>query len=139
MEADLKSAKAKGLCPKKAIPKYSVKTGRPLMLGELDSMVQKYLLAASNRGAVVSRASAVSAAKALLKKYPNVVGNIDLDSSQWAKSLFIRMGFVKRRFTSTKVDIPEKARKEIEYQFYHEIVSKVERYHIPNELVINLD
>ena len=49
------------------------------------------------------------------------------------------MGFVKRRFTSTKVDIPEKARKEIEYQFYHEIVSKVERYHIPNELVINLD
>jgi len=102
-------------------------------------MVQNYLLAVSSRGAEISRASAVSAAKALLKKYPNAVGNIDLDSSQWAKSLFLRMGFVKRRFTSAKVDIPEKARKEIEYQFHHDIVSKVERYNIPNSLIINLD
>ena len=140
VEADLQAARKKGVAPKKAIPKYSTKTGRPLILGEdLDSMVQNYLLAASSRGAVISRASAVSAAKALLKKYPNAVGNIDLDSSQWAKSLFLRMGFVKRRFTSTKVDIPEKARKEIEYQFHHDIVSKVERYNIPNSLIINLD
>ena len=49
------------------------------------------------------------------------------------------MGFVKRKFTSTKVDIPEKAQKEIEYQFHHEIVSKIERHHIPSSLVINLD
>ena len=102
-------------------------------------MVQKYLLAASNRGAVLTRASAVSAAKALLKKYPKVVGNIDHDSSSWAKSLFIRMGFVQRKFTSAKVDIPEKARKEIEYQFHYDIVSKVERFQIPSSLVINLD
>ena len=139
-EADLKAAKAKVTGVKKAIPKFSTKTGRPLMLGDdLDSMVQKYLLAARNRGAVVSRASAVSAAKALLDKYPNAVGNIELESSHWAKSLFWRMGFVKRRFTSAKVDIPEKARKEIEYQFHHDIVSKVERYHIPSSLITNLD
>lgn len=50
VEADLKAAKKEGVAPKKAIPRYSTKTGRPLMLGEdLDSMVQKYLLAASNR------------------------------------------------------------------------------------------
>jgi len=49
------------------------------------------------------------------------------------------MGFVMRKFTSAKVDIPEKARKEIEYQFHYEIVSKVERFKIPKTLVINLD
>jgi len=97
VEADLKAAKAIGITPKKAIPKFAVKTGRLLLLGDLDSMVQKYLLAASNRGAVITRASAVSAAKALLKKYLNVVGNIDLESSYWVKSLFVQMGFVKRK------------------------------------------
>ena len=86
-----------------------------MLLVDLDAMVQRYILGASNRGAVITTASAVSAAKVLLKKYPNVVGNIDLDSSSCAKSLFTRMGFVLREFTSAKVDIPDKARKEIEY------------------------
>ena len=67
-----------------------------------------------NRGAVITRASA----KALLKKYPNVVGKVDLDSSSWAKSLFLRVGFFQRKCTSAKVDIPEKARREIEYQYH---------------------
>ena len=58
--------------PSKALTKYKTKTGRPLLLGELDAMVQKYLRAASNQGAVISRTSAISAAKALLQKYPNM-------------------------------------------------------------------
>jgi len=139
VEADLKIAESRGIPARKALPKFRSKTGRPLLLGDLDSMVQRYLLAASNRDAVLTRACAVSAAKALLKKYPNVVGSIDLESSSWAKSLYKRMGFVQRKFTSAKVDIPEKARKEIEYQFHYDIVSKVERFQIPNSLVINLD
>ena len=94
-------------------------------------MVQKYLRAASNQGAVISRTSPVSAAKVLLQKYPNIVGKIDLESSSWAKSLFICMGYVQRRNTSSKVEIPEKARKEIEYQFHYDIVSKGEKYNIP--------
>ena len=85
-----------------------------MLLADLDSMVQRYILGASNRGAVITRAVAVSAAKALLKKYPNIVGNIDYDSSSWAKSLYTGMGFVLRKFTPAKVDIPDKARKEIE-------------------------
>ena len=102
-------------------------------------MVQRYLLATSNCGAVLTRTNAASTAKALLKKYPNAVGNVDLESSSWAKSLYQRMGFVQRKFTSTKVEIPEKARKEIEYQLHYKIVSKVKRFKIPNSLVINLD
>ena len=100
---------------------------------------KKYIQAASNRGAVISRASAVSAANALLKKYPNIVGKIDLESSSWAKSLFIRMGYVQRRNTSSKVEIPDKARKEIEYQFHYDIVSKIEKHKIPDSLIMNLD
>ena len=49
------------------------------------------------------------------------------------------MGFLQRKFTSTKEDIPEKAHKEIEYQFQYKIVSKVKRFKIQNSLIINLD
>ena len=49
------------------------------------------------------------------------------------------MGFVLKKFTSAKVDIPDKARKKIEYQYHYEIVSIVERFKTPKTLVINLD
>ena len=93
----------------------------------------------SNRGAVITWSIANSAAKALMRKYPGIVGDIDIDSSSWAQSLFLCMGFVKRRKTSSKLDIPEAARKEIEYVFLYEIASRVEKYNIPKSLVINLD
>ena len=102
-------------------------------------MVQKYIRALSNRGAVISRIGAIAAATALLKKYPKIVGKIDLESSSWAKSLFMRMHYARRKSTSSKVEIPDKARKEIEYQFHFDIVSKVEKYNIPDALIINLD
>ena len=37
------------------------------------------------------------------------------------------------------MEIPEKARKEIEYQFHYDIVSKVGKYNIPDSLILNLD
>ena len=49
------------------------------------------------------------------------------------------MNFVKRRKTSSKVDIPDKARKEIEFLFLHEIVPKVEKHKISPELILNID
>ena len=64
---------------------------------------------------ILNRARTVSAAKVLLNKYPNAVGNDDLESSSWAKILYQGTSFVQRKFTSTKVDIPEEARKKIEY------------------------
>ena len=93
----------------------------------------------SNRGAVITWSIANSAATALIKKYPGVIGDIDLESSSWAQSLSRRMGFTRRRKTTTKVDIPVAARKEIEYLFLYEIVRKVEKYAIPDSLVINFD
>ena len=116
------------------IPRYSQKTGRPLLLGELDEMVRKYLLTLSKRGGVINTTVANAT---LMSKYPRVVGQIDVDSSRWAKSLFLRMNFVKRQKTSSKVDIPDGARKEIEFLFLHEIVSIVEKHKITPALIIN--
>ena len=83
------------------------------MLGEIDQMVQTYINAVSSRGGLVTRTLANAAAKALMARYPNFVGNIDIDSSSWAKSLFKRMGFVRRMKISSKVSIPDGARKDI--------------------------
>ena len=49
------------------------------------------------------------------------------------------MNFVKRRTRSSKVDIPEGARKQTEYIFLHEIVSLIKEFHIPNSLTLNLE
>ena len=76
-------------------------------------MVRKYLLSLSERGSGVNTTVLNAAAKALVSKYPHVAVQVDIDSSRWAKSLFPRMNFAKRRKTSSKADIPDGARKEI--------------------------
>ena len=113
--------------------------GRPVILGEIDSMVQIYLKAASNRGAVISRAISVSTAKALMSRNPLYIGQVDLESSTWAQSLFRRMGFVRRTATTSKLEIPEGAFKEAKLMYTYHIVSKVEKYTIPDSLIINMD
>jgi len=102
-------------------------------------MVQTYIKQLSNRGGVVNRTIANATAQALLTRYPNIVGEIDISSSSWAQSLFRRMGYKKRRKTSSAVDIPDAARKEIEFLFLHGIVESVEKYKIPPSLILNLD
>jgi len=73
------------------------------------------LKALSSRGSVITRAVATNPAKALIKQNPGLIADLDLESSAWAQSLYRRMGYVRRRHTTTKVDIPDAARKEIEY------------------------
>ena len=101
--------------------------------------MRKYLLSLSKKGGVVNTTVANAIAKDLINKYPHVVCQIDIDSSRWAKSLFSRMNFVRQRKTSSKVYIPDGARKETEFLYVHEIVSKVEKYDIPSALVVNID
>ena len=113
--------------------------GRPLFLGELDEKVRKYLLSLSNRGGVGNTTVTNPTAKSLMSKYSRVVGQNDVESSRWAKSLFFRMNFVKRRKTLSKVNILDGVRKEIEFLYIHDIVSKVAKYDIPSALVVNID
>ena len=49
------------------------------------------------------------------------------------------MGFVKRQKTSSKVEIPDAARKKIEFLFHHEIVTYLEKFKIPPSLILTLD
>ena len=123
----------------KSITKYARKTGRPYLLGELDEMDQKYIPSLSKKRSVMNTTVANAIAKALISKYLYVAGDIDVNSSCWAKSLFARMNFVKRRNTCSKVDIPDKACKEINFLFLHEIVTKVEKRNIPPELILSID
>ena len=138
-EEEIKKATKEKREPSKAISKYSAPTGRPLMLGELDSMIQAHLLAQSRNGTPINTAIANATAISMVQRYPDVAGNIDVESSSWARSLFRRMGFVRRHKTSSKVEIPDKVREEIEFLFYYDIVSYVEKYDIPHSLILNLD
>ena len=113
--------------------------GRPLLLGSLDQMVQRFLLALRSRGGVVSSTIAIATAKALIARNPQQnLDHIELNSS-WAQSLFRRMGFKRRMGTTGKVEIPEGARKEAELLYLHDIVSVIEKRSIPRNLVMNLD
>ena len=59
--------------------------GRPLLLGSLDQMVQRFLLSLRRTGGLVSSAVTISAAKALIARNPqNNLSHIDLDPSHWA-------------------------------------------------------
>ena len=128
-ESDLADAKGQGETPSTSVPLKP--QGRPFLLGEIDEIVQRYIPAASNRGSVITRGVAVSTAKAF--------GNVDVKSSHWAQSLYRRMGFRRRQATTSKLEIPEGAFKEIKLLFHHDIASKLEKFSIPHSLIINLD
>ena len=122
---ELKKASKQNRSPVKQLA--TSQRGRPLMLGPIDKMVREFLLATRNQGGLVSTSIAVATAKALIQRYPKYdLGHIDLAASSWAKSLFKRMGFVRRMATSSKVEIPEGARKEVELCFMHQIAQMVE-------------
>ena len=60
------------------------------------------------------------------------LSNIDFAKSSWAKSLFRRMGFVKRTATTARPEITEGARKETESSTMRLCLrSKSTRFRIP--------
>ena len=95
------------------------KVDRPLLLGEFDAKTQSYITALSNRGSVISRSVATSAAKALIKQHPVAIAYLDLESSSWAQSIFQWIGYACQRHTSAKVNIQDVATKETEYIFMY--------------------
>ena len=115
------------------------KRGRPLLLGKVDEMVRSYLSATRHRGGLVSKSIAIATAKALIKRNPQF--NLDhvVFGNSWAKSLFFRMGYVRRAKTTSKVQIPEAVQKEAELIFQHKIAKIVEANQIPNCMILNLD
>ena len=114
--------------------------GRPLLLGSLDQMVQKFLLALRSRGGLITSVVVVSVSKALIARNPHLMlDHIDLDSSSCEKNLFRRMGFKKRMKTTGKIEIPNGAKKDAQLLYLHDIVSLVDNHKIPDNLIFNLD
>ena len=88
-----------------------MKRGRPLMLGQLDEKVKKFLIGLRHKGGVVNTVVANATAKALIEKSDDEhLKLIDLEQTFWAKSLFGRLGFVKRAATTSRPDVPAGAR-----------------------------
>ena len=80
----------------------------------------------SQRGGVISRRIEVSVAKVLLERDESL-GKIKVTET-WAKSLLRCMGYVRRAKMLSTVEIPERVRKEIEYQYLYQIVSAIEKW-----------
>ena len=85
-------------------------------------------------------AVAIAAAKALIAKSDlEHLKAVDLENSSWTKSLFPRMGFLRRAKTTSKPGIPERAKNEAALILHHQIVDLVEKYQIPSSMLINVD
>ena len=65
--------------------------------------------------------------------------HLSIEDSSWSKSLFKRMGYVRRLATTGKVEISEKLKAEIETAYLYGIVQKINEHKIPSSMVINLD
>ena len=103
-------------------------------------MVQKYINAASCRGDVITRSTAVSTAKTLIRRHPNLVGKIDLGKSGWAKNLLSTNGNHNQKSYFFKVDdTSASAKKEAELLFHHALVEKTKKRFIHYSIVINFD
>lgn len=71
-EAELKKTSREKREPNKTIVRYSSTMGRPLFLGQLDSIVGTYLLAQSQRMCVINTCIANATAHALIKRNPKL-------------------------------------------------------------------
>ena len=58
-------------------------------------------------------------------------------TTTWGKSLLQRIGFQRRAVTTSKVEIPDSAKKEAVLQHHYRITSIVEKHEILDSLVIN--
>ena len=118
--------------------------GRPLLLGEeLDQKVQQYLRAIRKSGGAVSTAIVLGAARGIILKTNRTLlaeygGHVVL-TKDWAKTLMQRMGFVKRRGTTSKSKSLVEQFDELKVQFLDDVVTTVAVEEIPPELILNWD
>lgn len=117
--------------------------GRPLLLGEeLDAAVQEFVNNLRAANGVVNRLVVMGAAEGIIShrdvsKLSSHGGHIEITKS-WAKSLLNRMGFVKRRCsTSGKISLAQfDESKDI---FLADVAAEILFNDIPESLIINWD
>ena len=115
--------------------------GRPLMLGDLDD-VKEYIKQLRTAGGVVSTAVVMAAARgiilsknrALLQQYG---GHIAIEKS-WARSMLIRMNFVKHKGTNS-AKLPPSDFEKVKSDFLERVKKAVLENQIVPQMVINWD
>lgn len=91
------------------------KTGRPLLLGDVDEEVRKYLIDLHNQGQIVNREVAVETAKTIIARSGDEsLKSLDIKNSSWARSILTRLGFVKHVTKTTKKSNSSKTADKIE-------------------------
>ena len=119
------------------------KRGRPLLLGEqLDNQVEKYLKTLRDKGGVVNTAIVMACAEGVITNHDSNLlannGGYITITKDWAKALLSRMGFVKRR-ASTSAKISPQAFDELKKQFLFDAKCLIDMEEIPDSSVINWD
>ena len=95
---------------------------------------------ARGKGGVANTVVANATARALIERSnEEYLKCFDLEHFSWVKSLFQRMGQLKCTSTTSKPEIPEKAKNDPQLLFQHQIVNYVEQYSILPSLILNFD
>ena len=146
LDEAIKSAKGEGSTSNTvvAVDKLEIKQkGRPLLLGtDLDAAVQEYIQSLRMAGGVVNTLVVMGAAEGIVavrdvSKLVSHGGHIEITKT-WARSLLIRMGFVKRK-CSTSGKIPMLQLEELKEVFLADLAAEVVMKDIPKELILNWD
>ena len=106
------------------------------MLETVDEKICNFLQIVRRKGGVVNSVVAIATAKARIAKSDlEHLKAVDLENSSWTKSLFQRMGFVRRAKTISKPEIPERVKNEAALILHHQIVNLVEK----SNTIVNVD
>ena len=103
-------------------------------------MNQTFFKNTRSHDSVANTAVAIGVTDALVERHPEQeLNHVQFRTCTWARSLFHRMGFVRRAGTIVKVETPAGAEKEAGLTFFYEIANNVEKFQILSLLVMNLD
>ena len=113
---DVKVGKACGRSPDRKLK--TLMRGRPLMVGPIiDEKVRKFIVSLYKKGHV-SRSIAATTAMVLLSRTDDKSVKNVVVTTTWGKSLLQGIGFRRRAATTSKVEIPDSAKKEAGLQHY---------------------
>ena len=116
--------------------------GRPLLLGDMDKSIQNYLKAIREAGGVINTSIAIAGSKGIIESSnPGLLiengGSVSLTKS-WAGSLLNRMGYARRKATTSARTLPENFGT-IKNEFLNRITTNAIQHNIPDELILNFD
>ena len=116
---------------------------KPLLPGEIDAKVVSMIKSMLASGHSITYDITISIAKGLVKAHDRTLlnehgGLIDLNQT-WAQSIHRRLGFLKRKTTTSKQAVSPGFIHEASFTFYSDIQRNINAYLIPPELIINID